>query len=268
MNRDWRFANNPLRKKLGEVFLAAAPLRVIKDNVVVDLGSLVVHDDIPREDFSVDRQQTLLSLAGLLIYQLSTLQSEHMEQRSSTMYETCISFLRRGVSHGTLLPPAPLRMRRQLLSTVNVRSTSRDDASQAAKSKVTRHDKNPYTARDVDRMESKTGPREVQGIRSQVIRMEREILQDYSETLRSMFNADSVALIGLEDFQLFVKSTTVAGSSGEPDIESVITAFIMGEPCPPTVEPIVYSDESKAGVPMIPIIAPQFAAFHFGAELT
>ena len=81
--------------------------------------------------------------------------------------------------------------------------------------------------------------------------IEKGILQDYCNTLQSMFDADALAMVDLEDFQLFFWSSTTSASADEVDIVSVMAGFIMGDPCPPDIELIIHPHDSKHGSPSL-----------------
>jgi GAF domain-containing protein len=59
-------------------FYASAPLRYHRHKGrPVDVGSLCIYDDKPRDSFDAREQDIMLRLANMLVYQLATLVSSH-----------------------------------------------------------------------------------------------------------------------------------------------------------------------------------------------
>lgn len=62
-------------------FYASAPLRYHRHKGrPVDVGSLCIYDDQPRDSFDAREQDIMLRLANMLVYQLATLVSLHVLQ--------------------------------------------------------------------------------------------------------------------------------------------------------------------------------------------
>lgn len=88
LSSDWRFANNDIRGEYkvrlapldltspDKQFYASAPLRYHRrKGRPVDVGTLCIYDDKPRDVFDERDRDILLRLANMLVYQLATLVS-------------------------------------------------------------------------------------------------------------------------------------------------------------------------------------------------
>ncbi|OCF37230.1 hypothetical protein I316_01137 [Kwoniella heveanensis BCC8398] len=184
----------------------------------------------------------------MLVYQLATLQSEYMAKRSGAMYEASITFLRRSLLPEQTDPQtrgdsSKDRSRPSLShhgSSKHVRSTNNDssNASRLAKKPCLPGPENTSPA-------SKTGPRDGRDARRKAILDDRSLFTDAAETLRRLLKADAVAVVNMEDFQLFIRENGASGlekKKGKERIESkekIIHNYMQGLPWPADIEPVV-----------------------------
>lgn len=219
LSRDWRHAKNPSMRDMDSKFFVLAPLRYHLHDDWVDFGCIAIHDTEPRAEFDTRQQELLLDLANMLVYQLTTLQSEISAKRLSTMYQDMISFLRRSI-----MPD----------STVEKKIASEQGGPRRAAESAGRS--HPAAHKVV-----KTGPKESMALKRMVLQYDRELFTDAAATLRGLLQADTVAVISAVDYHLYVRR------SG-PDIplrrkseskEKLVADLLAGKSWPANVEPVI-----------------------------
>jgi signal transduction histidine kinase len=87
----------------------------------------------------------------------------------------------------------------------------------------------------------KAGPKDARNAKERAEMADTELFDDAAKTIQGILASDSVAIVSLEDFQLFVKRTGLDGTAKDRkvDKEKVILGFTQGKPWPSNVEPIV-----------------------------
>ena len=149
------------------------------------------------------------------------------------MYESTIAFLRR-----SLISPLP---RKEASSRKSVRrpvSKKKEDTKPMASCTAKQH-----TA-------VKAGPKDSRNAKERAEMADTELFDDAAKTIQGILASDSVAIVGLEDFQLFVKRTGLDGSAKDRkvDKEKVILGFTQGKPWPSNVEPVVAYVPTAPGI--------------------
>ena len=71
-----KVSSNFNRLRLTVQFYAAAPLRCTWKDTFIDIATLCIYDDAPRDTFDTREQSMLLNLANMLTYQLTSLVSQ------------------------------------------------------------------------------------------------------------------------------------------------------------------------------------------------
>ncbi|WWD18560.1 hypothetical protein CI109_103013 [Kwoniella shandongensis] len=208
-------------------------------------------------------KSVLLKLANMLVYQLATLQSEIAAKRSSAMYEASITFLRRSV-----MPD-------------HAQSDERPSHEDQNRAEALTH---PFTgsrgeAEESAQLATKSGPRGSKEAKAKAIRMDQDLFEDAANTLRKMLKADSVAIISMEDYQLFIRRNSngpLDGKHGKEKLdtkERIINDYLKGKPWPEHVEAVINYVPRVNGMG-IPVLGrssahdTQFAFNELGAEAT
>ncbi|WVF68925.1 hypothetical protein IAT40_003699 [Kwoniella sp. CBS 6097] len=246
---DWRTKKNPTCMREDFRFFAAAPLRYHgKDGSVVDFGTLNIYDSVPHTTFDGREKELLLKLANMLVYQLATLQSEYMAKRSGAMYEASITFLRRSLlpsqsdsqsrkdsgSEGSRPSVSGRGSPKHPRTTQNANS----NASKVAKETSLPGPENTSSA-------SKAGPRDGRDARRKAILSDQGLFTDAAETLRRLLKADAVAVVNMEDYQLFIRkngTNELDKKKGKERLETkekIIHNYMQGLPWPSDIEPVV-----------------------------
>ena len=151
-----------------------------------------------------------------------------MAKRARGMYEQTIAFLRR-----SLIAPLPKKPE----STRNV------PKPKPAKDKVKQEPSASCT--QVPHTSVKSGPKDSKTNKERDDLADRHLFDDAAKTVQSILQSDSVAIVGLEDFQLFIRKSgaehTLAGATKERkvDKEKVILGFTQGKLWPAGVDPVV-----------------------------
>lgn len=179
-----------------------------------------MYDEKSWTHFDVKSQDILLNLANMLVYQLATLQSEIMAKRARSMYEANTAFLRRSILAPTKsadpLPPkhSPHKPQHAL------------------------QDK-PHLAHHTS---FKAGPKEARNAKTRAEQANSIVLDDAANTLKGILGCDSVAIVGLEDYQLFIRKSNLDSAKEKEhklDKEKVIINYTNGKPWPSQVDPVV-----------------------------
>jgi hypothetical protein len=140
-----------------------------------------------------------------------------MAKKARGMYESTIAFLRR--SYISPLPrkepPSRTKLRRDI-------QKKKEDTKPMASCTAKRH-----TA-------VKAGPKDARNAKERAEMADTELFDDAAKTIQGILASDSVAIVGLEDFQLFVKRTGLEGTAKDRkvDKEKVILGFTQGKPWP------------------------------------
>lgn len=157
-----------------------------------------------------------------------------MAKRARGMYESTIAFLRR-----SLISPLPSKESSSSRTTVRAPVAKNKEKKKPSQSCLAR----PHTS-------VKAGPKDSRHAKERADVADRFLFEDAAKTVQGILNSDSVAIVGLEDFQLFIKRTGVDGSAKDRkvDKEKVILGFTQGKPWPSNVEPIVVHVPNAPGV--------------------
>ena len=211
----------------------------------------------------------------MLVYQLATFQSETIAQRSSKMYESTVSFLRRAVM--------PDELREQHDKKKPKKKHRHEERSRSPAPRSVEHPKlDPRSGvsrlqcdlPSVQPMTRKNGPKEAQESRAKWLASETALFSELSSTLKGILSADAVAIVSLSDYQLFVRRSTSAapGADKRPykgsdrDTKKCLVAnFLQGSPWPKHMEPVVHfvPKEEKAGLQVFATETNEGAEFSF-----
>lgn len=153
-----------------------------------------------------------------------------MAKRARGMYEQTIAFLRRSLI-------APLPKKGEGSTRVPRPRPHKDQEKKTPSASCTAV---PHTS-------VKTGPKDAKTAKERAQVADRHLFDDAAQTVKGILQSDSVAIVGLEDFQLFIRKTAgngeYSGGSGakerKVDKEKVILGFTQGKPWPAGVDPIV-----------------------------
>ena len=94
-------------------------------------------------------------------------------------------------------------------------------------------------------MAVKSGPRDSKNAKRQAMAFDRELFTDVAVTLRRILQADAVAIVNMDEFQLFIrrKSTSAGRRSskdeGSTSKEDIVAAVLHGKPWPAHVDPVI-----------------------------
>jgi hypothetical protein len=156
-----------------------------------------------------------------------------MAKRARGMYEQTIAFLRR-----SLISPLPTKES----------TNSRTIRKPAPKSKEKKKPSQSCLAKPHTSV--KAGPKDSRNAKERADVADRHLFDDAAKTVQGILASDSVAIVGLEDFQLFIKRSGLEGSAKDRkvDKEKVILGFTQGKPWPANVEPIVVHVPTAPGV--------------------
>ncbi|WVR06437.1 hypothetical protein IAU60_003468 [Kwoniella sp. DSM 27419] len=252
-SKDWRTRKNPTCLKSDFKFFAAAPLRYHgRDGSTVDFGTLNIYDTVSRDVFDERERLLLQKLSNMLVYQLATLQSEYMAKRSSAMYDASITFLQRSImpasagrqeggrseSRAESRRPSERKRQPESASVPPVRQAS-PPRGPTEPPTLTTHEEQPKESA------SKLGPTDGRAARRKAMLSDQSLFTDAAETLRALLKADSIVVVNMEDFQLFikkVKSSVLDNKKGKDRLqtkENIIHDYMEGKPWPSEVEPVV-----------------------------
>lgn len=220
------------------------------------------------------------------------------------MYENCISFLRRSVMPNTEqekelqeqqrketreLEKAHRKERRQGKATA-VGTTAANTATAshttttsplARPRRASRADSYPSdTGRTAAPMLSvKTGPRDSKAAKRDADFSEKTLFSDAAKTLRNILKADAVAIVNLEEYQLFIRRASGMDVNPskkkikEKTKEAIISSFLQGKPWPEDIDPVIHyvPRSNQPGVTVLGTDASLDCEFHFdkrGSEQT
>lgn len=113
----------------------------------------------------------------------------------------------------------------------------------------------------------KTGPRDSKDAKRQSLLRDKELFTDVAVTLRRILQADAVAIVNMDEYQLFVRRAS-SGGQNKPDKhskEDIIAGFLRGKPWPDHVDPVVHyvPVRNDSGIQILGSSADGEAAFHF-----
>jgi len=189
------------------------------------------------------------------------------------MYEAIIAFLRRSVMpENKRRSSAPkrkesVRLARDSSFAPRERPAPSQNASAA--------DVRPHSPVVLDDpiMAVKTGPRDSKDAKRHTLLMDRELFTDVASTLRRILQADAVAVVNLDEYQLFVRTNSTdddrsRSHSDKSTKEDVVADFLMGKPWPARIEPVVnYVPRTNgSGVQLLGTDSDLGQHFHFHQE--
>ncbi|ORY25636.1 hypothetical protein BCR39DRAFT_600069 [Naematelia encephala] len=273
-SKDWRFRNMPIRKATGNKFYAVAPLIYTSNDDKITFGTISVYDIHPRDAFDRRERDILLNLANMLVYQLSTLQSEIMAKRYGSMYEQSIAFLRRSTLPEHLKGPSqkkrekkqkpkklesgPRRAsvadvlnsaRRQSLAE-SINASRRQSVAEGLsgfrrESQATTLSMSTSQALEAVEVAVKTGPNDSKRTKKWAMEMDQALFTDSAATLRKVLGADAVATVAMDEYQLFIRKTGPTAADprrgkGQSNMKlQIIEDFLQGKEWPADVDPVV-----------------------------
>ncbi|KAK4685195.1 hypothetical protein P7C73_g4960, partial [Tremellales sp. Uapishka_1] len=264
LKKDWRFRRNPMTVNNVWKFYAGAPLRYHRPGKLpIDFGTLCLWHTEERNDFTSREQGILMKLANMLVYQLATYHSQITAKRSAAMHEASIDFIRRSV----LPDPAqdqPLNIRKPSKAGSRSLGNRAEGTSKSRASQWSRPGHRRLGARGSfssvsddgvgldqalsrgasPRVVVKTGPRESAEYKMRAEKSDRVLYTDAAKTLRKYVQADAVAIVSMEEYQLFIRrSSRGSESPGKSNLpqskENIIRDFLQGKEWPSDVEPVV-----------------------------
>lgn len=151
-----------------------------------------------------------------------------MAKRARGMYEQTIAFLRRSLI-------APLPKKPESSRSIPRPRSAKDQVKKEPSPSCTHA---PHTS-------VKSGPKDSKTNKERDELADRHLFDDAAQTVRGILQSDSVAIVGLEDFQLFIRKSgaehTLGGAAKDRkvDKEKVILGFTQGKPWPAGVDPVV-----------------------------
>jgi len=220
-----------------------------------------------------------------------------MAKKSSAMYENCISFLRRSVTsdEARLKDDADNERKAQKNQ---VKEDRREARRERAEAKVSRQQRAAMPTRPAEpsRVDSfastatatgsrkaplacKTGPRENKVAKRDAESSDKALFTDAARTCRRILKADAVAIVNIDEYQLFIRRA--AGSEKNPKTkiqpetkEAIIGSFLQGKAWPADIDPVIHY-VPKTQVPGVMVLGTDSASgpceFHFnnrGSEQT
>lgn len=252
----------------------------------------------------------------MLVYQMITLvsaskklrtdsqQSEIMAKKSSAMYENCISFLRRSVA------PNQAKMREEAeREKREQKEKEREERREQRKARngtngiavpsplhatTTSQTSRPRRASRVDSKTSssaasvtpeapqlavKTGPRDSKAAKREATMADKVLFTDAAKTMRKILKADAVAIVNIDEYQLFIRRATAVNIDPKRKIkektkEAIITSFLQGKSWPDDIDPVIHY-VPRSNEPGVTVLGTDSSsgpcAFHFdqrGAERT
>jgi hypothetical protein len=211
------------------------------------------------------------------------------------MYENCIMFMRRSVTADDVMHQTHVDKDQKALKEqerLNRREARRDRAEAKA---ALRSDsrKTPADILKSARADStasiatarpsraplavKTGPRDSKAAKRDSDRCDKALFTDAAQTYRRTLKADAVAIVNIDEYQLFIRRS----SGSEPDSktkdnqsetkEAIIGSFLQGKRWPADIEPVVHH-VPRSHEPGVTVFGTDTAsdtyAFHFEKEGT
>lgn len=159
-----------------------------------------------------------------------------MAKRARGMYEQTIAFLRR-----SLIAPLPKK----------ADSADRKQSRPRLAKEQEKKEPSPSCTQKLH-TSVKAGPKDSKTAKERAELADRHLFDDAAQTVRGILACDSVAIVGLEDFQLFIRKSGTDYSGGakdrKVDKEKVILGFTQGKPWPAGVDPIVVHVPTNPGM--------------------
>lgn len=225
-----------------------------------------------------------------------------MAKKSSSMYENCISFLRRSVTpnvakmkedaerekreqkekereqrrelrkarHGNnIAVPSPLHTN-EVSPKSRPRRPSRIDSKGSSVTSV---------APEPPQIAVKTSPRDSKAAKREADMSDKALFTDAAKTLRQILKADAVAIVNIDEYQLFIRRSSgvdhdVKRKIKEKTKEAIITSFLQGKPWPEDIDPVIHY-VPRSNQPGVNVLGTDSStgpcAFHFdqtGSERT
>jgi len=221
-----------------------------------------------------------------------------MAKKSSSMYENCISFLRRSVTaddakhkevaekdrkaHKELERETRREARRERVEARAARKLH-SGKSPAGTLKSARADSTASvaTAKPVNKapLAVKTGPRDSKAAKRDADLSDKALFTDAAKTYRRILKADAVAIVNIDEYQLFIRRSI--GSERDPKAniqsetkEEIIGSFLQGKAWPADIDPVIHY-VPKSQEPGVTVLGTDSASgscdFHFnnrGTEQT
>ena len=226
-----------------------------------------------------------------------------MAKKSSKMYESCITFLRRSVMPDAAKDKAAAeqekkdqkekreherkvrREERKKRADANGRSSGQpkpDGPASAIHSRPrrpSRVDSKNSSATSImpePLLAVKNGPRDSKSAKREADLSEKALFTDTARTMRRILKADAVAIVNIDEYQLFIRRS--GGSEADPrkkiktdTKESIIASFLQGKPWPADVDPVVHY-VPRTAQPGVNVLGTDSAsgpcAFHFDTRGT
>jgi hypothetical protein len=175
------------------------------------------------------------------------------------MYEASIGFLRRSVVGQDAADKAE-EIQRNKQAAARERHETRAKRNQAkselhpappapTKIRPTGAASRPVSPASIATMEAelavKTGPRDSKIAKRQQMQSNKVLFDDSAATLRRILRADSVAMVDMDEYQLFIRRTgeeqlSSGGKKPKPETkEHIVTEFLKGKPWPAHIDPVV-----------------------------
>lgn len=187
-----------------------------------------------------------------------------MAKKSSAMYENCISFLRRSVTsdetrlkqdaekerkaHKEQEREHRREARRERLEARVMRKRD-SGASPARPNRSTRADSSTSvaTAKSPPKppLAVKTGPRDSKAAKRDADLSDKALYTDAAKTCRRILQADAVAIVNIDEYQLFIRRSSGSEKDQRSRIQSetkeaIIGSFLQGKPWPADIDPVIH----------------------------
>ena len=189
-------------------------------------------------------------LAELLVDQLASIQCETESKKSTSMYADCMLYLRRAKARDCMKDK--YERRRSHDAELN-RHGSRDISALQDPSIAPTNGLTPSMFEDENFIPStaSTGPLLQVGTRLRARDQDRAHFTDAVQTLRRIFEADAVAMVDLEDYEIYSRDKADSPKcNNKRSRDTIMDDWLLGSPWPDTVEPVVNRDNltSEASV--------------------
>jgi signal transduction histidine kinase len=212
------------------------------------------------------------------------------------MYEECISFLRRSVTPETREAKAEAEKLKKEVKDKEKEARKTDRRNKFAQANGSSPLKSTSRPRRASRADSKgttassqalepplamkSGPRDSKIAKRDADVSEKTLYADAAKTLRRILKADAVAIVNIDEYQLFIRRATGTDFDAshrkikDRTKESIITSFLQGKSWPTDIDPVIHyvPRSNRSGVTVLGTDSgDQACTFHFdrhGAEQT
>jgi hypothetical protein len=183
------------------------------------------------------------------------------------MYENCIAFLRRSVHHDAAKAEEQAEAEKLAqkakekkksakvqehshLGSKSIHATQSSHISPRTGSrKQSRADPNGSNGTEVPEQRAvatKAGPRESRAAKKDANTSEKALYNDAAQTLRKILKADAVAIVNIDEYQLFIRRASGLDHDidkrkiKEKTKQDILTSFLAGRAWPEDIDPVIH----------------------------